>query len=86
MIGRFTTVSRRRSRVSSAPADTADVALRSASNVFQALFGMIFTVSIALELKRSLLVLAERIDSVVQVRAVLLIALLAKVRKLIPST
>ncbi len=47
---------------------------------------MIFTVSIALELKRSLLVLAERIDSVVQVRAVLLIALLAKVRKLIPST
>ncbi len=55
-------------------------------SVFQALFGMIFTVIIALELKRSLLVLAERIDSVVQVRAVLLIALLAKVRKLIPST
>ncbi len=46
-------------------------------SVFQALFGMIFTVIIALEFKRSLLVLAERVDSVVQVRAVLLIALLA---------
>jgi uncharacterized membrane protein (DUF373 family) len=51
--------------------------------VFQTLFGMIFTVIIALEFKRSLLVLAERVDSVVQVRAVLLIALLAVVRKLI---
>ena len=51
--------------------------------VFQAVFGMIFTVIIALEFKRSLLVLAERVDSVVQVRAVLLIALLAVVRKLI---
>ena len=51
--------------------------------VFQALFGMIFTVIIALEFKRSLLVLAERVDSVVQVRAVLLSALLAVVRKLI---
>jgi len=43
----------------------------------------IFTVIIALEFKRSLLVLAERSDSVVQVRAVVLIALLAVVRKLI---
>ena len=51
--------------------------------VFQAVFGMIFTVIIALEFKRSLLVLAERRDSIVQVRAVLLIALLAVVRKLI---
>lgn len=51
--------------------------------VFQAVFGMIFTVIIALEFKRSLLVLAERSDSVVQVRAVVLIALLAVVRKLI---
>ncbi len=51
--------------------------------VFQAVFGMIFTVIIALEFKRSLLVLAERRNSVVQVRAVLLIALLAIVRKLI---
>jgi uncharacterized membrane protein (DUF373 family) len=51
--------------------------------VFQAVFGTIFTVIIALEFKRSLLVLAERRDSVVQVRAVVLIALLAVVRKLI---
>ena len=51
--------------------------------VFQAVFGMIFTVIIALEFKRSLLVVAERRDSVVQVRAVVLIALLAVVRKLI---
>jgi uncharacterized membrane protein (DUF373 family) len=51
--------------------------------VFQAVFGMIFTVIIALEFKRSLLVVAERGDSVVQVRAVVLIALLAVVRKLI---
>lgn len=51
--------------------------------VFQAVFGMIFTVIIALEFKRSLLVVAERHTSVVQVRAVLLIALLAVVRKLI---
>src|SRR6202021_3073285 len=51
--------------------------------VFQAVFGMIFTVIIALEFKRSLLVVAERRDSVVQVRSVILIALLAVVRKLI---
>ena len=51
--------------------------------VFQALFGMIFTVIIALEFKRSLLVVAKRRDSVVQVRTVVLIALLAIVRKLL---
>ncbi|HEY0438508.1 MAG TPA: phosphate-starvation-inducible PsiE family protein [Xanthobacteraceae bacterium] len=51
--------------------------------VFQAVFGMIFTVIIALEFKRSLLVLAERQSSIVQVRTVVLIALLAVVRKLI---
>jgi uncharacterized membrane protein (DUF373 family) len=51
--------------------------------VFQALFGMIFTVIIALEFKRSLLVVARRHDSVVQVRTVVLIALLAIVRKLL---
>jgi uncharacterized membrane protein (DUF373 family) len=50
--------------------------------VFQALFGMIFTVIIALEFKRSLLVIAERKESIVQVRTVVLIALLAVVRKL----
>ena len=51
--------------------------------VFQALFGMILTVIIALEFKRSLLVIAERQQSIVQVRTVILIALLAVVRKLI---
>jgi uncharacterized membrane protein (DUF373 family) len=50
--------------------------------VFQGIFGMIFTVIIALELKRSLLVVAERHDSIVQVRTVILLALLAIVRKL----
>jgi uncharacterized membrane protein (DUF373 family) len=46
-------------------------------------FGMIFTVIIALEFKKSLLVLAERRDSVVQVRSVVMIALLAICRKVI---
>ena len=51
---------------------------------FQSVFGMIFTVIIALEFKRTLGVLVtERTESVVQVRAVILIALLAIVRKLI---
>lgn len=52
-------------------------------SVFQTVFGMIFTVIIALEFKRSLLGLAERHSGVVQVRTVILIALLAVVRKLI---
>jgi uncharacterized membrane protein (DUF373 family) len=51
--------------------------------VFQAIFGMILTVIIALEFKRSLLVVAERRESVVQVRTVVLIALLAIMRKLL---
>jgi uncharacterized membrane protein (DUF373 family) len=51
--------------------------------VFQAIFGMIFTVIIALEFNRSLLVLGERQRGVVQIRTVILIALLAVVRKLI---
>jgi uncharacterized membrane protein (DUF373 family) len=51
--------------------------------VFQTIFGMIFTVIIALEFKRSLVVLAERKDTIVQVRTVILIAILAVVRKLI---
>src|SRR4051794_15533231 len=38
--------------------------------VFQAIFGMIFTVIIALELKRSLLVLPERRKGIVQVQTV----------------
>jgi uncharacterized membrane protein (DUF373 family) len=52
-------------------------------SVFQAIFGMILTVIIALEFKKSLLLVAERRESVVQVRIVLLIALLAIVRKLL---
>jgi uncharacterized membrane protein (DUF373 family) len=51
--------------------------------VFQTMFGMIFTVIIALEFKRSLLIVAERQDSVVQVRTVVLLAMLAILRKLI---
>jgi uncharacterized membrane protein (DUF373 family) len=51
--------------------------------VFQDVFGRIFTVIIALEFKRSLLVVTERKSSVVHVRAVVLIAMLAIVRKFI---
>ena len=51
--------------------------------VFQAVFGMILTVIIALEFKRSLLVATERQGTIVQVRTVILIAMLAVVRKLI---
>ncbi len=52
-------------------------------SVFQAVFGMIFTVIIALEFKKSLLVVAERKDRVVQIQAVVVIALLAICRKII---
>jgi uncharacterized membrane protein (DUF373 family) len=52
-------------------------------SAFQAVFGMIFTVIIALEFKKSLLVVAERHESVIQIRAVIMIALLAVCRKLI---
>jgi uncharacterized membrane protein (DUF373 family) len=52
-------------------------------SVFQAVFGMIFTVIIALEFKKSLLVVAERKDSVVQIQAVVVIALLAICRKVL---
>jgi uncharacterized membrane protein (DUF373 family) len=51
--------------------------------VFQAVFGMIFTVIIALEFKKSLLVMAERRDTIVQIRSVVMIALLAICRKVI---
>lgn len=50
--------------------------------VFQTIFGMIFSVIIALEFKRSLLIVTERRESIVHVRAVILIAMLAVVRKL----
>lgn len=51
--------------------------------VFQVVFGMIFTVIIALEFKKSLLVVAERRETVVQIRSVIMIALLAICRKVI---
>ena len=50
---------------------------------FQTIFGMIFTVLIALEFKHSLRVVLERRESVVQVRTIVLIAILALVRKFI---
>ena len=52
-------------------------------SAFQAVFGMIFTVIIALEFKKSLLVVAERRGTVVQIRSVVVIALLAICRKVI---
>ncbi|MGO8918903.1 MAG: phosphate-starvation-inducible PsiE family protein [Stellaceae bacterium] len=50
---------------------------------FQTIFGMIFTVLIALEFKHSLRVVLERRESVIQVRTIVLIAILALVRKFI---
>lgn len=52
-------------------------------NAFQSLFGSIFTVLIALEFKHSIVRPALRRDSIVQVRTVLLIALLALSRKFV---
>jgi uncharacterized membrane protein (DUF373 family) len=51
--------------------------------VFQTVFGMIFTVIIALEFKHSLLIVLTRQESVVRVRSIILIAMLAMVRKFI---
>ena len=51
--------------------------------IFQAIFGMIFTVLIALEFNHSILGVLERKESIVQVKTVVLIALLALVRKFI---
>jgi len=51
--------------------------------VFQTVFGMIFTVIIALEFKHSILVMVKREQSIVQVRTVVLIAMLAVIRKFI---
>jgi uncharacterized membrane protein (DUF373 family) len=53
------------------------------TGVFQAIFGMIFTVLIALEFNHSIISVLERKESVIQVRTVVLIALLALVRKFI---
>lgn len=51
--------------------------------VFQTVFGMVFTVIIALEFKHSLLIVLARQESVVRLRSVILIAMLAMVRKFI---
>ena len=51
--------------------------------VFQSVFGMFFTVVIGLEFKRSLLVVSGRQESVVRVRSIILIGMLATVRKFI---
>lgn len=51
--------------------------------VFQALFGTIMTLLIAMEFKHSIVRVALRRDSVVQVKTVILIALLALSRKFI---
>lgn len=50
---------------------------------FQSVFGAMFTVIIALEFKRSILVAVERRDTVFEVRIVVLLALLAILRKFI---
>jgi len=50
---------------------------------FQSLFGMLLTVLIALEFKHTLLVVKHHRRAIVQVRAVVLIALLALVRRFI---
>ena len=51
--------------------------------VFQALFGTIMTLLIAMEFKRSIIRAALRQESIVQVKTVILIALLALSRKFI---
>jgi uncharacterized membrane protein (DUF373 family) len=53
------------------------------AEIFQAVFGAVFTVLIALEFKHSLLITLHGRANVVQVRSVVLIALLALVRKFI---
>jgi uncharacterized membrane protein (DUF373 family) len=51
--------------------------------VFQGLFGMVMTLLIALEFKHSIVRVAMRRESIVQVKTVLLIALLALSRKFV---
>lgn len=51
--------------------------------VFQGLFGMVMTVLIALEFKHSIVRVAMRRESIVQVKTVVLIALLALSRKFV---
>lgn len=51
--------------------------------VFQTVFGMIMTLLIAMEFKHSILKVAMRRDSIIQVKTVVLIALIALSRKFI---
>ena len=51
--------------------------------VFQGLFGMVMTLLIALEFKHSIIRVAARRESIVQVKTVVLIALLALSRKFV---
>lgn len=53
------------------------------SQIFQTVFGMVLTVLIAMEFKHSLLVVLHQQRDIVQIRSVILIALLAMVRKFI---
>ncbi len=52
-------------------------------HVFQAVFGMIMTLLIAMEFKHSIIRVALRQDSIIQVKTVILIAILAISRKFI---
>lgn len=51
--------------------------------VFQNLFGMIMTMLIAMEFKHSIIRVAQRKDSIVQVKTVVLISLIALARKFV---
>lgn len=51
--------------------------------VFQRIFGMIMTLLIALEFKHSIIRVALRRDSIIQVKTVLLIAIIALARKFV---
>ena len=52
-------------------------------DVFQALFGMIMTLLIAMEFKHSIILVAFRRSSIIQVKTVVLIALIALSRKFV---
>lgn len=52
-------------------------------SVFQGLFGMIMTLLIAMEFKHSIIRVALRRDSIIQVKTVVLIALIALARKFV---
>ena len=51
--------------------------------IFQRIFGTIFTILIALEFKRSLLIVKTAAENMLRIRSIILIAMLATVRKFI---